>query len=118
MKNLIKTEEIAKVIGAYLLTLHLDFHWWAFWIWLIAPDISILAYLINTRVGALVYNLFHHQGLAILLALAGLYGHQESLQFAGLLLFGHSAMDRVFGYGLKYPDDFRNTHLGWIGKPK
>lgn len=38
------------------------------------------------------------------------------LMFAGTLLLGHSSLDRVFGYGLKYPDAFRNTHLGVIGK--
>lgn len=32
------------------------------------------------------------------------------------ILFGHSAMDRIFGYGLKFNDNFKNTHLGWIGK--
>ena len=24
-------------------------------------------------------------------------------------------MDRMFGYGLKYDDAFKHTHLGWIG---
>ncbi|HAJ82706.1 MAG TPA: DUF4260 domain-containing protein, partial [Zunongwangia profunda] len=32
------------------------------------------------------------------------------------ILFGHSAMDRIFGYGLKYEDNFKNTHMGWFGK--
>jgi hypothetical protein len=31
-------------------------------------------------------------------------------------LFCHSSLDRVLGYGLKYPDAFQNTHLGRIGK--
>jgi hypothetical protein len=31
-------------------------------------------------------------------------------------LLGHSSFDRVLGYGLKYDDDFKHTHLGWIGK--
>ncbi len=31
---------------------------------------------------------------------------------------GHSAMDRVFGYGLKYTTGFQDTHLGKIGKAK
>ena len=34
----------------------------------------------------------------------------------GLILFGHSSMDRILGYGLKYPDSFEHTHLGMIGK--
>jgi hypothetical protein len=40
------------------------------------------------------------------------------LQLAGIILFTHSSMDRVFGYGLKYPDSFNNTHLGPIGKAR
>jgi hypothetical protein len=38
------------------------------------------------------------------------------LMLAGTILLGHSSLDRVFGYGLKYPDAFQNTHLGRIGK--
>jgi len=32
------------------------------------------------------------------------------------VLYGHSSFDRLCGYGLKYVDDFKHTHLGWIGK--
>jgi hypothetical protein len=40
----------------------------------------------------------------------------QPLQLAGLILFGHSSMDRVLGYGLKYSDSFQHTHLGMLGK--
>lgn len=33
-----------------------------------------------------------------------------------IILFGHWAIGRIFGYGLKYGDDFKHTHLGWIGR--
>ncbi len=113
---MIQLEELAKLAASYLLTFELGFHWWSFWVWLLAPDISILAYAVNTRVGAVVYNLFHHQGLALGVALAGLLTQNTALQFAGLVLFGHSSLDRILGYGLKFGDDFKHTHLGWIGK--
>jgi hypothetical protein len=35
---------------------------------------------------------------------------------AGIILFAHSSMDRLFGYGLKYFTGFSDTHLGKIGK--
>ncbi|MEO5584504.1 MAG: DUF4260 family protein [Flavobacteriales bacterium] len=35
---------------------------------------------------------------------------------ASVILYGHSCMDRVFGFGLKFGDSFQHTHLGWIGK--
>lgn len=76
----------------------------------------MIGYLVNTRIGAWLYNIVHHQGVAIVVGLIGLWRGDAAVEFAGLLLFGHSAMDRIFGYGLKYEDDFKNTHLGRIGK--
>lgn len=37
------------------------------------------------------------------------------MYFPGIILFGHSNMDRIFGCGLKYADSFRHTHLGMLG---
>lgn len=76
----------------------------------------MLGYLFNTQVGAYAYNLFHHKGLALLILLAGFILQTNEITFAGVVLFGHSSLDRIFGYGLKYMDDFKHTHLGWIGK--
>jgi GNAT superfamily N-acetyltransferase len=36
----------------------------------------------------------------------------------GASLIMLKTIDRVFGYGLKYPDAFQHTHLGWIGQRK
>ena len=40
----------------------------------------------------------------------------EWLQVTGIILFGHSSMDRMFGYGLKLSEGFQYTHLGMIGR--
>lgn len=111
MKTVLKWEELVKMIACYLLSLKLGFSYWVFWVWLLVPDISMLGYLVNARVGAVIYNLFHHQGLAIIVLLTGFYFGSTNLEFAGLILLGHSSMDRIFGYGLKYLDSFKHTHL-------
>jgi len=111
MKTVLRLEELVKLAACYLLTLKIGFSYWVFWAWLLVPDISMVGYLVNTRVGAVIYNLAHHQGLAIMIGLAGLYTGNVYLEFTGLLLLGHSSMDRVFGFGLKYPDNFKHTHL-------
>ena len=115
MKTIISLEEAAKLILSYCLSIAIGFQWWVFLVWLLAPDISMIGYVLNTRTGAALYNFFHHQALAIAAGLAGLYMQMPDLQLAGLVLFGHSAMDRMLGYGLKYPDHFKHTHLGWMG---
>jgi len=66
----------------------------------------------NTKVGAFLYNVFHHKGLAIAFFLAGMYLSNPLLQAVGIILFAHAAFDRLLGYGLKYEKGFKFTHLG------
>jgi hypothetical protein len=115
MKNLLKVEELAILLLAIFLFSELSYEWWVFPALLLAPDIGMLGYLVSTRVGAFTYNLFHHKGVAILLYLCGAYWEIDPLMLSGAIMLGHSGMDRVFNYGLKYPDAFKHTHLGWIG---
>lgn len=116
MKNIIKLEELAMLALAVYLNTFLSYPAWLFWALFLAPDISMIGYIFNTRVGAVLYNIVHHKGMAIAFYVIGTILPSQALQFTGLLLFGHSSFDRMLGYGLKYADDFKNTHLGKIGK--
>lgn len=62
------------------------------------------------------YNVFHHKAIALFIYALGCYLSIEIIQLAGIILFSHSAMDRIFGYGLKYEKGFKYTHLGEVGK--
>ncbi len=115
MKQLLKLEEAAMFgLGAYL-ALQAGFDWWWFLVLLIAPDIGMLGYLGGNRLGAFTYNLLHHKAVAVAVWGLGVYLANPYLIFAGGLLFAHSSMDRIFGYGLKYVTGFKDTHLGPIG---
>lgn len=116
MKNLLRLEELLLLGLSLFLFSALDYGWGWYALLFLAPDLSMLGYLVNPRVGAWTYNLVHHKGVAVTLYLAGYLLSAPALMFAGTLLLGHSSFDRVFGYGLKYPDAFQNTHLGRIGK--
>lgn len=116
MKTILTLEELGQLILGIALFSQLSYSWWLFPALLLLPDIGMLGYLINTKVGATVYNIFHHKGIAIAFILAGMFYLGEFYTLVGVILFSHSAMDRVFGYGLKYFDSFKNTHLGTIGK--
>lgn len=111
MKNLVRIEEFFFFLfSIYLFTL-LDFQWWFFPLFFLVPDIGMLGYTANTRIGAIIYNLFHHRAVSITLYVIGAYLTNPVIQFAGIILFAHSSLDRVFDYGLKYTDDFKHTHL-------
>ncbi len=120
MKTILKLEEAAMTaIGIYLLTyFNLGLSVWVWALLFFTPDFSMLGYLVNTKAGAIIYNLFHHKGVAIFLAISGYYFHHDLLTAIGILLFAHASFDRIWGYGLKYLDSFSNTHLGSIGKSK
>jgi len=116
MKASLRIEEFAQLLLAIFLFSQNEIAWWWYLILFFAPDIGMIGYAINTKIGVMTYNLFHHKGIAIILYLIGLQIENSWLAFSGLLLFGHAAFDRIFGFGLKYPDDFKHTHLGWMGK--
>ncbi|WP_370215015.1 DUF4260 domain-containing protein [Mesoflavibacter profundi] len=114
MKSILKLEELLQfALGIYLFST-ISYAWWWFLVLILLPDIGMFGYLVNTKTGALTYNVFHHKGLAILILLVGIYFEIEVMQLIGIILFSHAALDRVFGYGLKYADNFKNTHLGHL----
>lgn len=116
MKNLLRIEELGQFLLAIYLFSQTEYAWWLFPALLLAPDISALGYLGGPKLGATIYNIFHHKFVAISLLIAGYYTDHSVWVLIGLILFAHAAMDRIFEYGLKFPNDFKHTHLGWIGR--
>jgi hypothetical protein len=116
MKTIIKLEELAEFLVGIFIFSHLDFAWWYFPLLILTPDIGMIGYLINPRIGAWTYNFFHHKAIGITFLVVGFYWGNQSVQLIGTILFAHAAMDRFAGYGLKYEDSFNNTHLGKVGK--
>tara|TARA_R110002072_G_scaffold85225_4_gene193155 strand:+ start:32549 stop:32899 length:351 start_codon:yes stop_codon:yes gene_type:complete len=116
MKTTLKIEELAQFVLGIFIFSQLSYAWWLFPVLILLPDIGMLGYLFNTKTGAVLYNLFHHKAIGIGFIILGALLPGELYTLVGVILFSHSAMDRIFGYGLKYPDSFKNTHLGTIGK--
>jgi len=116
MKNILKLEEAFMFGLSIFLFSKLDYAWWWYPVLILAPDLSMVGYLMDTRLGAITYNFVHHKALSLGLFVLGVVLANQPLQLTGLILFGHSSMDRALGYGLKYSDSFQNTHLGLIGR--
>lgn len=115
MKNWIRLEEAALfLLGIFAFT-QLDYAWWWFPLLLFTPDVSMIGYAVSPRVGAVTYNFVHHKAVTLLVFGLGVWLGVAWVQLAGVIMFTHTNMDRVFGYGLKYPDSFQHTHLGMIG---
>jgi Domain of unknown function (DUF4260) len=83
---------------------------------LLAVDVSMAGYLAGPRLGAFTYNLAHNWAIGVIVLGAGWALGATPVILAGSILVGHVGIDRVAGYGLKYPTAFRDTHLGRIGR--
>lgn len=84
---------------------------WVLLVLALAPDLSMLGYLAGSRIGSTIYNAFHTTlGPAALGAAAVLFG-LTPLLWVALVWAAHIGADRAVGYGLKYPTDFKHTHL-------
>ncbi|MDZ7849133.1 MAG: DUF4260 domain-containing protein [Owenweeksia sp.] len=116
MQSQIKIEELFMLLLSFWLFSKTGYSWWWFIGLFFAPDISFLAYLAGPKTGAFVYNLLHSKAVALALVGAGLFSGVSFSTMIGSIMFGHSSFDRIFGYGLKFPDSFHHTHLGFIGK--
>jgi hypothetical protein len=116
MKNLLKLEELFMFGLSISLFSKLGFAWWWYPVLLLTPDLSMVGYLVSPQIGAVTYNFIHHKAVGISLYIAGSMLVIPPLQLTGIILFGHSSMDRALNYGLKYSDSFQHTHLGMIGK--
>ena len=98
---------LAVAVGAY--AWH-DGSWLLFALLILAPDLSALGYLSGPRVGAATYNLAHAFVLPGILLAFGAAGSDLALDLA-LIWGAHIAADRALGYGLKYPEGFKSTHI-------
>ncbi len=116
MKTVLKIEEVSMLLLVIFLFAQLPFQWWWFLVLFLAPDLGIAGYLINNKVGAFSYNFFHHKGVVIAAYLLGYYLANDVFMLIGVIVFSHTAFDRVLGYGLKFATGFKYTHLGEIGK--
>jgi Domain of unknown function (DUF4260) len=108
----LRLESLAVVAAAVALYFDGDYAAWAFFAFLLAPDLSFAGYLAGPRVGAVVYNLAHTYAFPVALAAGCLLTGEAGVPVQIALIWGaHIGVDRVLGFGLKYPTAFKDTHL-------
>jgi hypothetical protein len=112
----LRSEAVAIAALTALLYARSGASWWMFAALWLVPDLSMLGYLAGPFWGARIYNSVHAYATPVVLALCALLLNAEGLVPVALIWANHIAIDRVLGYGLKYPSRFGWTHLGPLGK--
>ncbi|MDD2705802.1 MAG: DUF4260 domain-containing protein [Acidocella sp.] len=115
---LLRLEGAVVLAASVLAYIHTGQSWWLFAILFLTPDLSMLGYLANPKIGAVAYNAVHSYIAPLLLGMAGVLTRNHLVLALAVIWTGHIGFDRVLGYGLKFASGFRDTHLGRIGRVK
>lgn len=81
---------------------------------LLVPDVSMAGYLVNQRIGQVTYNLVHTYALPIVVGGVAFFSQLDQIVLVAYIWIAHIGMDRMFGFGLKYPSGFKDTHLSRV----
>ncbi|MGG3452820.1 DUF4260 family protein [Paenibacillus timonensis] len=111
-KQIVHVEYALAFALSLFIYIQLHFPIWLFAVLLFVPDLTMLGYAMNKKIGAMVYNFGHTFIFPLLLASGSLYLSNDNLLLGSVIWIAHICMDRAIGAGLKYPDSsFRDTHL-------
>jgi hypothetical protein len=109
--RLLRLEGVAVAAGALVLYFEAGYGWLALLLLVLAPDLSALGYLAGNRAGAVTYDVAHTYAGPVALGVAGVLGAWDTASQLALIWLVHIGVDRMLGYGLKYPTGFKDTHL-------
>jgi len=116
VRILLRLEGLAAAAISAVFYAHIGASWWFFAALWLAPDLSMLGYLAGPRWGARIYNAIHSYLPPATLAVTALCCKAPHRCRSALIWINHIGVDRLLGYGLKYADGFKWTHLGQIGR--
>lgn len=112
--SLLRAEGAILLIAATTLYWKEDGSWLLFAVAFFLPDLSVVGYLGGNWVGAATYNAVHSSVLPVALAVIGVVTDGSLLTAVALIWLAHIGFDRMVGYGLKYAEGFKETHLARI----
>jgi hypothetical protein len=111
---LLRLEGLAVAAAAIVLYFHEDFDWVLFVALILAPDLSFAGYAFGPKVGAIAYDLLHTEIFPVALGALGVVADSGIATKIALIWLAHIGVDRLVGYGLKYPTAFEDTHLSRV----
>lgn len=108
---ILRLEGLAIFLASIYFYRHFEGSWVTFVIFILSPDISLLGYLKDQKIGSVAYNIAHNLFLALGIFMIGILFDIRILSLLGLILTAHIGADRFMGYGLKYQGNFKETHI-------
>lgn len=114
--RILKSEALMFFIATFWAYYLIGASWWMFLVFILIPDIFMLGYLKNSKLGAMIYNIGHTYTIPFVLFGFYMLLHNPIFLPISIIWIAHISMDRMLGFGLKFDSGFKHTHLGEIGK--
>jgi len=111
IKFILRIENAFILISSIYWYSYCHFNWTVFAVLLLVPDIFMFGYFVDKTRGTYIYNIGHTYLLPAILLVYGLSATQQTLIMFSTIWIAHIAMDRTFGFGLKYVSNFKDTHM-------
>jgi hypothetical protein len=108
---LLHIEGAVLFILAAVVYFNLGYAWWLYLLLLLFPDLSMIGYLAGPSAGSLIYDLVHTTTIPLILGAVAWWLAWPVVLPVSLIWLSHIGMDRMVGYGLKYPEGFKSTHF-------
>jgi hypothetical protein len=110
-RHILRVEGVAIFVAATVVYYLLNGPFWLYLLLFFAPDLGMLGYLVNPRIGSWTYNVAHTYAFPIVLFSFGIWQMTPLAMLIAAIWTAHIGFDRVLTYGLKFPSDFGDTHL-------
>jgi len=111
VQNTVKGEGLFVMLLSVYLFNTLDVSWLVFVLLILSPDIFMVGYLKNKKLGAQLYNIGHSYITSVILIMVGLVFNYQLITAIGIIFSAHTGLDRFLGFGLKYETHFKETHI-------
>ena len=111
VKRIVRIENGFAFAISFYIYVYLNFPIWLFFVLLLVPDITMIGYAMNKKIGAIVYNIGHSLIVPLLFFISYIYFSNDYLLIISIIWLAHIFMDRLLGFGLKYEDTFNITHI-------
>jgi hypothetical protein len=112
--SLLRAEGAILFLVATTMYWNVDGSWLVFALAFFLPDLAMMGYLRGNQVGAAAYNAVHSSVVPGILAMIGIAMERDAAIAISLIWLAHIGFDHAIGYGLKYADGFKETHLGRV----
>ncbi len=110
-RHILRAEGLAVLGAALAVYFAVGGPLWLLVVLALAPDLSMVGYLAGPRIGSLSYNAAHTYVVPLILGGIGVWAAEPIAVEVAAIWAGHIGLDRLVGYGLKFPTGFKDTHL-------